>query len=102
MHGEFRAVFSQGASTMPETLFGVSLRQYPVPQQVVTDTVIPILVVPVYFIHSFEQPFCTEASCTCQRHRQEVVKLFVQIIEGHVELKQTATLIDDNEKENQA
>lgn len=87
---------------MPEHLFGVLLRQYPVPQQRVTDTVAPIPCVPVYFIHSFEQPFCPDTHCKCQAHRQEVVALFVTIIEGQVELEPAAALFAENGKERRA
>lgn len=87
---------------MPEHLFGVSLRPYPVLRQRVTDTVAPSPPVPVYFIHSFDQPFCADARCTCHAHRQEVVRLFVTIIEGHVQLEQAAALRIENGKEHGA
>ena len=85
---------------MPEYLFGVSLRQYPVPQQSVTDTVAPIPPVPTYFIHSFDQPFCGDACCACHAQQREVVKLFVTIIEGHVQLEQAAAFLTENGKED--
>jgi hypothetical protein len=85
---------------MPESLFGVSLCPSPVPQQSVTDIVAPALSsVPVHRIHSFEQPFCTNARCTCHAQQQEVVKLFVTIIEGHVQLELAAALLADDGKE---
>jgi len=88
---------------MPEHLFGVSLRQYTVPQQVVTDTVAsPTASVPAYFIHSFDQPFCADARCTCHAQRQEVLRLFVKIIEGHMELEPAATFLTENGKERRA
>ena len=88
---------------MPEHLFGVSLRPYAVPRQGVTDTVAPATSsVPVYFIHSFEQPFCADARCTCQTHRQEVVTLFVTIIEGRVQLEPAAALLAEHGKERRA
>ena len=65
-----------------------------------TDTVRPQRsIIPIYYVHSFEQPFCADASCSCQRQRQEVVKLFVKIIEGHLELEQEETLVDDKKVE---
>ena len=87
---------------MPEHFFDVSLRQYPVPQQKVTDIVTPAPPVPVYFIHSFEQPFCADVRCTCHAQQQEVVKLFVKIVEGHFELEQAAMLIEEDWKEHHA
>ena len=84
---------------MPEHLFGVSLRLSVVPHQAVTETAAPIPSIPVYSIHSFEQPFCSDASCICQAHRSEVVSLFVQIIEGHVQLEPAVALLVEPEKE---
>ena len=56
------------------------------------DAVSRDLVVPIFYIHSFEQPFCTDPMCYCQLHRQAVIKLFVQIIEGKLELEQAAQI----------
>lgn len=85
---------------MPENPFDFSLSKYLVPQQKVTDTVTPIPLLPVYFIHSFEQPFCADVRCTCRAHQREVVTLFVKIIEGHVQLEPAATLLVENRKEH--
>lgn len=85
---------------MPKHLFSVSLRPPSAPQQGVPDTPAPPTPsVPVYFIHSFEQPFCDDARCTCHAHEQEVVRLFVSIIEGRVELEPAAALLRANGKE---
>lgn len=48
--------------------------------------------VPVYCIHSFEQPFCTNPLCPCQQHKPAVLLLFTQIIEGKLELEKAADL----------
>ena len=87
---------------MPDHLFDVSLRQYPVSLERVTDTVAPIPSVPLYFIHSFEQPFCADACCTCHAQQQEVLQLFVKIIEGYVELEPATALLANEEKEARA
>jgi hypothetical protein len=88
---------------MPESLFGVSLRPYAVLWQSVTDTLAPSTTsVPSYFIHSFEQPFCADAHCTCHARQQEVVNLFVTIIEGHAQLEPAAALLVENGKERRA
>ena len=52
----------------------------------------PVAPIPMYYFHSFEQPFCTNLLCHCQRNRQAVVKLFVQIIEGKLELEKASEL----------
>ena len=46
--------------------------------------------IPVVYFHSFEQPFCANPLCRCQLNRQAVIKLFVQIIEGKLELEQAS------------
>ncbi len=84
---------------MPDNLCNDSLTEYPFSRQGVTDTVTPIPTVPVYFIHSFEQPFCADRTCQCYAQRQEVVRLFVKIVEGHFELEQVAHFLDDRNVE---
>jgi hypothetical protein len=65
-----------------------------------TDTVRPQRsIIPIYYVHSFEQPFCADANCSCQRQKQEIVKLFAKIIEGHLELEQAETLMDHKKVE---
>lgn len=48
--------------------------------------------IPMYYFHSFEQPFCTNSLCRCQLNRQTVIRLFVQIIEGKLELEKASNL----------
>jgi hypothetical protein len=86
---------------MPESLFGVSLHPLAVSQQSVTDTAAPaISSIPVYVIHSFDQPFCQTATCPCHTYQQEVVRLLVSIIEGRVELEPAAALLGTDGKES--
>jgi hypothetical protein len=99
LHGE--SGLKQGASTMPEHLFDVSRIEYSLPQAV-TDTATSLSLIPMYFIHSFEQPFCAEAACPCSAHRQEVVRLFVKVVEGHFALEKAADFLDENGRENRA
>jgi len=87
---------------MPEHLFGISLSTYPVPQKTVMETGHPLPSVPVYCIHSFEQPFCQNTTCRCHTHQQEVVRWFVSIIEGRVELGPAAALLETGGKEPHA
>ncbi len=47
----------------------------------------PVSSIPVYYFHSFEQPFCKNPLCQCQLNRQATIKLFTQIIEGKLELE---------------
>lgn len=79
---------------MHEHLFGVSLHPSPAPQR--TDTVAPPTPsIPVYYVHSFEQPFCNNPLCLCQVQRREVVKLFVQLVEGKLLLEQAQSLLTE-------
>ncbi len=52
----------------------------------------PVSSIPVYYIHSFEQPFCKNQCCPCQLNRQRAIQLFTQIIEGKVELEKASDL----------
>ena len=52
----------------------------------------PVSSIPVYYIHSFEQPFCKNPLCPCQLNRPATIKLFTQIIEGRVELEKASDL----------
>lgn len=47
----------------------------------------PLKSLPVFYIHSFETPFCNDPSCTCQLHKKEITQLFVRIVEGKFELE---------------
>jgi hypothetical protein len=49
-------------------------------------------VVPIYYIHSFERPFCTVPLCRCQEGKQQALRLFVQIIEGKADLQNVGEL----------
>jgi hypothetical protein len=76
------------------------LTEYPLQEANVTDTARPrVSIIPIYYIHSFEQPFCADTSCPCQRRKQEAVRMLVKIIEGYVELEQAATLMDNKKVE---
>lgn len=75
----------------------LALTVYPHHKEAVTDTASSR--VPVYFIHSFEQPFCQDEGSSCHRHKQAVVRLFVKTIEGHFELEQASRLLKDEKVE---
>ena len=60
-----------------------------------TDTANPDLPVPLYFFHSFEQPFCQNPRCKCQWQQQEVRRLLGSIAEGVMTLREAANFLDD-------
>ena len=76
------------------TPFHLPLTDYPLLSPLVTDTAFPQQSIPVYYFHSFEQPFCTNPKCQCHWKQQEVRRLLASIIQGELTLKEAAKLID--------
>jgi hypothetical protein len=60
-----------------------------------TDTASPNLPIPIYFIHSLEQPFCKNPRCKCQWRQREVRRLLDQIVEGEMTLREAANFLDE-------
>ena len=56
------------------------------------DSASAVSAVPIYYIHSFERPFCSNPLCQCQVHKPAVLLLFTQIIEGKLELEKASDL----------
>jgi hypothetical protein len=81
--------------------FDLPLTEYPKLGSLVTDTATPRKPVPIYFIHSLEQPFCQNPLCTCHRQQQEVKKLLGHIVEGTMTLREAADLIEDKRREGE-
>ena len=48
---------------------------------------------PMYYLHSFEQPFCANPLCLCQLHKGETVQVFTHLIEGKLLLEQAQPLL---------
>jgi hypothetical protein len=61
----------------------------------VTDTASPHTPIPMYFIHSLDQPFCRDHTCKCHWQQQQVKRLLENIVEGDMTLRQAADFIDD-------
>lgn len=53
----------------------------------------PSTTIPVYFIHSFERPFCHNPLCPCQLQKLDITGLFIQIVEGKLELEKAENLV---------
>ena len=47
-----------------------------------TDTATPYTPVPIYYIHTLDQPFCSNALCACQRREKSRIGLLRGLIEG--------------------
>ncbi len=79
--------------------FSVPLTDYPPLLPHVTDTATPRTPIPLYYFHSFEQPFCNDPTCQCHWKQQEVRRLLASIIQGELTLKEAAKLIEEREGE---
>lgn len=78
------------------TPFGrYQLTDLPKLTQRATDTASPNSPVPIYFFHSFEQPFCKNLACKCHWLQREVRRLLGSIVEGEMTLREAANLLDD-------
>lgn len=62
--------------------------QYP------TDTTHPQQSIPMYLIHSLQQPFCNNADCWCQTNKANIVPLLAAITQGDMLLHEAATFAD--------
>ncbi|HLG65072.1 MAG TPA: hypothetical protein VKY19_24255 [Ktedonosporobacter sp.] len=51
-----------------------------------TDTQTPQPIVPVFLIHTLEQPFCSRPSCTCHQNHVAVTTLLAAIDQGALTL----------------
>src|SRR5437764_7064660 len=72
------------------TPFHFPLTEYPLLSPQVSDTARPVQTIPVYYFHSFEQPFCHDATCQCHSRQQEVKRLLTNILEGNLTLIEAA------------
>jgi len=59
-----------------------------------TDTSNPRSVVPIYFIHTLERPFCLNALCECRRNQAQIALLVAAIQQGEMTLREAADFAD--------
>jgi hypothetical protein len=59
-----------------------------------TDTSYPQDIVPIYFIHTPEMPFCPLPGCECHTNQQEIAKLLEQVKEGILTLCEAVLFVD--------
>lgn len=59
-----------------------------------TDTTTPCQQIPIYYIHSVEQPFCRDFSCACHQNQRQVAALLASVYAGHMTLREAAALAD--------
>ena len=53
-----------------------------------TDTAHPQLLIPIFYIHDGDTPFCNNAHCFCQRGKRAGAMMYQQIAEGKLQLVQ--------------
>ncbi len=86
---------------MQDYPFDLPLSEYPKLAPLVTDTASPRQRVPVYYIHSLQQPYCPDPTCKCHWMQQEVRKLLGNVVEGLYTLREAADLIDEKKSEGE-
>jgi len=59
-----------------------------------TDTSHPRSVIPIYFVHTLEQPFCSHPLCECHRDQAHIALLVAAIQQGEMTLREAADFAD--------
>ena len=62
-----------------------------------TDTAHPQAVVPIYFIHTIQQPFCNRPGCWCQTNKARVTPLLDALKNDELMLREAANLTQRRE-----
>jgi hypothetical protein len=60
-----------------------------------TDTRTPQNGVPILFVHSMEQPFCSDPSCLCQQNRLLTQSLLTLNAQGAIQIESAARVLND-------
>jgi hypothetical protein len=77
--------------------FYLPLSEYPPVLPYDTDTATPRSKIPIYPIHSLQQPYCRDENCACRRRQKEVAKLLGLITEGIMTLREAADFVEGEE-----
>jgi hypothetical protein len=59
-----------------------------------TDTSRPRSVVPIYFIHTLDHPFCANPHCECRQNQSQITLLLEAIRAGEMALHEAANFAD--------
>ncbi len=59
-----------------------------------TDTAYPQEMVPIYLIHTIENPFCSLPGCWCQTDQERIIPLLEQIKRGEMTLREAVNFVD--------
>lgn len=77
---------------------GFPLEQYQPVFSLVTDTATPQKPIPIYSIHSLEQPFCPDFNCACHSQQREIARLLGLINEGILTLREASDFQNGEER----
>jgi hypothetical protein len=73
---------------------GIPLEPYQPVFSQPTDTATPQKPIPIYFVHSVQQPYCRNTACECHAHQREVARLLELINDGIMTLREAADFIN--------
>ena len=59
-----------------------------------SDTAHPQDIVPIYFVHSIENPFCPLPGCWCHTDQEKIAQLLEHISNGLMTLREAADFAD--------
>jgi len=59
-----------------------------------TDATYPYDIVPIYLIHTLENPFCPLPGCWCHTDQERIAPLLEQIKEGVLTLREAVDFVD--------
>jgi hypothetical protein len=57
-----------------------------------TDTQMSQPIVPVFLIHTLEQPFCSQPACACHQNQVAVTALLAAIDQGALTIEEITTI----------
>jgi alcohol dehydrogenase YqhD (iron-dependent ADH family) len=63
-----------------------------------TDTQMPQPIVPVFLIHTLEQPFCAQPSCACHQNQVAVTALLTAIDQGALALQEIVNVTEGKQR----
>jgi hypothetical protein len=54
-----------------------------------TDTTSPVTIVPIFYMHSGSQRFCTNPQCRCNAQEKGIRAILDQLLDGSLHLRKT-------------
>ncbi|HEU5230693.1 MAG TPA: hypothetical protein VFU49_22920 [Ktedonobacteraceae bacterium] len=63
-----------------------------------TDTQVPQMIIPVFLIHTLEQPFCSQPSCACHQNHVAVTALLTAIDQGALALGEVTDVTEGKQR----